>query len=144
MSHSNLLAMPPVVVAGPARDLSRRAWPYALTTVDLSVVVPFRRADERLLTALQEISEILHAQGISFELIVVPAGPVQGDPRTLAGLPYARIVRSQDQQDQGAAMHVGFAMAHGSWVCFHDVEGDAEIDGYELAEHFHRAREGDA
>ena len=100
--------------------------------------------DDRLFASLQEISEILHAQGISFELIAVPAGSVQGDPQSLAGLPYARIVRSQDQQDKGAAMHVGFAMAHGSRVCFLDAEGEAGIDGYELAEHFHRAREGDA
>jgi hypothetical protein len=143
MTQSNLLAMPPVVVAGPARDLSRRPFPFALATVD-SVVVAFRRADERLVAALQGISEILHAQGISFELIAVPAGSVQGDPQMLAGLPYSRVVRSQDQQDKGAAMHVGFAMAHGSYVSFLDAEGEAGLDGYELAEHFHRAREGDA
>jgi len=144
MTQSNLLVMPPVVVAGPAANLSAQPFPFALTAVDLSVVVPFRRADERLVAVLQEVSEILHAQGISFELITVPAGAVHGDPRPLADLPYARLVRSQDQQDKGAAMHVGFAMAHGSWVCFLDAEGEAEIDAYELVEHFHRAREGEA
>ncbi|MGA5301821.1 glycosyltransferase family 2 protein [Nucisporomicrobium flavum] len=144
MSQPNLLAVPPVVVAGPARHLTVKPFPYAVTAVELSVVVPFRRPDERLLTVLRDVSRILHAQGISFELIAVPAGRLDGDPALLEKLAYTRVVRSRDQQDKGAAMEVGFAMATGAWVCFLDAEGDDEIDAYELAEHFHRAREGDA
>ncbi|MEV4703886.1 glycosyltransferase [Actinoplanes sp. NPDC049316] len=144
MSHSNLLAVPPVVVAGPARHLTVQPFPYAVTAVELSLVAPFRRPNERLLTVLRDVSRILHAQGISFEVIAVPAGPVDGDVSGLERLAYTRVVRSEDQQDKGAAMEVGFAMATGAWVCFLDAEGDDEVDAYELAESFHRAREGDA
>ncbi|MEV4636443.1 glycosyltransferase [Actinoplanes sp. NPDC049548] len=141
MTHTNLLAVPPVVVAGPARDLAPMPWPYAVAAVELTVVVPFQNAGRRLREAVQRVADALHSQQVSFEVIAVAARPGDGSAQTLADLPQTRVVTSAHIQDKGAAMHFGFAMARGSWICFADMDGDTEVDAYELIEHFHMARE---
>ncbi|OJF12217.1 glycosyltransferase [Couchioplanes caeruleus] len=141
MTYSNLLAVPPVVVAGPARDLSPMPWPYRVAAVELSVVVPFHRTGPRLQEALKRISDALNSQGIAFEMIALSARPGAGSSPELDRMPHTRVVTSGSIEDKGAALHLGFAMARGAWICFVDIDEDAEIDGYELIEHFHRARE---
>ncbi|MEV6597183.1 glycosyltransferase [Actinoplanes sp. NPDC051346] len=141
MSYSNLLALPPVVVAGPARDLSPMPWPYRVAAVELSVVVPFHNANIRLQVALQQISDALVSQGISFEVIALSARTGAGSSAELDSLPHTRVVTSAGIQDKGAALHLGFAMARGAWICFVDIDEDAEIDAYELIEQYHRSRE---
>ena len=44
----------------------------------------------------------------------------------------------------GAALQSGAAAAAGAWIGVVDVDGDAEVDPYELIECLHRAREGAA
>ncbi|MFI7603282.1 glycosyltransferase family 2 protein [Actinoplanes sp. NPDC049681] len=141
MTHRNLLAVPPVVVAGPARDLAPMPWPYAVAAVELSVVLPFQNPGRRLREGVERLAEALHSQQISFEVIAVAAGSYDGSAQTLAGLPHIRVVDSAHIQDMGAAMHFGFAMARGSWICFADVDPETEVDAYELVETFHTARE---
>ncbi|PRY19327.1 glycosyltransferase [Pseudosporangium ferrugineum] len=144
MTNSNLLAVPPVVVAGPARDLAPLPWPYAVSSVELTVVVPFQNPGARLQDAVQRLSDALHAQRISFEVIAVAAGSRNGSAGSLGDIAHTRVVTSAHIQDKGAAMHFGFAMARGAWICFADIEGEAEVDAYELVEHFHLAREKNA
>ncbi|MFC3381124.1 glycosyltransferase [Couchioplanes azureus] len=141
MTYSNLLAVPPVVVAGPARDLSPMPWPYRVAAVELSVVVPFHSADARLEGALKRISEALNSQGISFEVLALSARPGAGSSPELDRMPHTRVVTSTTIEDKGAALHLGFAMARGAWVCFVDIDEDADVDGYAVIEYFHRARE---
>lgn len=141
MTHQDLLAVPPVVVAGPARDLAPMPWPYAVAAVELTVVVPFQNPGRRLREAVERLTEALHFQQISFEVIAVAASSGDGSAQTLAGLPHTRVVATTHIQDKGAAMHFGFAMARGAWICFADVDADTEVDAYELVEYFHMARE---
>ncbi|MFI5494827.1 glycosyltransferase [Actinoplanes sp. NPDC051859] len=141
MTQTNLLAVPPVVVAGPARDLTPMPWPYRVASVELSIVVPFHSADERLQDALRRIGDALNSQGISFEVIALSARPGIGASPELARMPHTRVITSDAVEDKGAALHLGFAMARGAWICFVDVDEDADMDAYELIEYFHRARE---
>ncbi|GAB1642239.1 glycosyltransferase [Krasilnikovia sp. MM14-A1259] len=136
MTVANLIAAPPVVV--PARPGSR---PADSAAVDFTVVIPFHKPGAKLLQTAQRLSEVLHAQNIRFEILAVSAGCIDGSGATLADLADTRVIASRDVQDKGAALEAGFAAAAGAWIGIIDVDGDTEIDPYEVVETLHRARE---
>ncbi|GAB1693654.1 hypothetical protein KRM28CT15_54570 [Krasilnikovia sp. M28-CT-15] len=134
MTVANLIAAPPVVV--PAFAGTRP------TTVDFSVVIPFHKPGARLLSTVQRLAEVLHAQNISFEVIAVSAGCIDGSGATLADVAHTRVIASREIQDKGAALDAGFAAAAGIWIGILDIDGDGEVDPYEVVENLHRARDG--
>ncbi|GAB1640919.1 glycosyltransferase family 2 protein [Krasilnikovia sp. MM14-A1259] len=127
---ANLIAAPPVVLpaAGPS-------------AVDFSVVIPFHRPGIALRQTVQRLTEVLHAQNITFEVIAVSAGCIDGSGATLQELAHTRLIASRDIQDKGAALDAGFTAATGAWIGIVDVDGDSEIDPYEVVERLHLARE---
>lgn len=139
MSIAHVIAVPPTVTQGPAPINSNRWDP---STVEFTVVVPFRNPGHRLRDAVQRISATLFAQGISFEIIAVSGGSTDGSVDTLDDLPRTTVIADPDVLDRGAALQRGFVAARGEWIGFIDVDADTEVDPYELAECFHTAREG--
>ena len=79
MTHSNLLAVPPVVVAGPARDLAPLPWPYAVAAVELTVVIMrFDAADPARLQAVLSKYVVMsrgHAGCRNIDLLVSVTNP---------------------------------------------------------------------
>ncbi len=138
MSIAHLVAVPPTVTPGPAPINSNRWDP---STVEFTVVVPFRNPGHRLRETVQRISATLFAQGISFEIIAVSFGSTDGSVDTLDDLPRTLVVVDADVLDRGAALQRGFVTARGEWIGFVDVDADTDVDPYELAECFHTARE---
>ncbi len=127
----NLMAAPPVVV--PAT--------VAAAAVDFSVVVPFRNPGPMLRRTVEQLRYVLRAQGITFEVIAVSEGSTDGSAAGLGDIAEARVIASGDICDKGAALEAGFAVAGGAWIGFVDLDGDDEVDPYEVVETLHRARE---
>ncbi|RZU48359.1 glycosyl transferase family 2 [Krasilnikovia cinnamomea] len=127
---ANLIAAPPVVV--PATGPS---------AVDFTVIIPFHRPGVALRQTVQRLTEVLHAQNITFEIIAVSAGCIDGTVATLEELPHTRLIASRDIQDKGAALQAGFTASTGAWIGIVDVDGDTEIDPYEVVESLHLARD---
>jgi len=141
MTVAHLIAVPPFVVAGPA---PRDFWSRGQAAVEFTVVIPFHSPGGALRRTVDHLAETLYAQNISFEMIAVSGGSTDGSEQSLAGLPWIRVITEADVQDKGAALQRGAAAAAGAWIGFVDVDGDAEVDPYELIECLHRAREGEA
>ncbi|BCJ49562.1 hypothetical protein Asp14428_10370 [Actinoplanes sp. NBRC 14428] len=140
MTVAHLIAVPPFVVAGPAARGPRPAGPAA----EFTVVIPFHNPGAKLRSTVEHVAETLFAQNISFEMIAVRGGSTDGSERSLAGLPWIRVIADPELQDKGAALHRGLAAAGGTYVGVVDVDADVEVDPYELIECLHRARERDA
>jgi glycosyltransferase involved in cell wall biosynthesis len=138
MTVAHLIAVPPVVIAGPGRLESQSPLPVA---VEFTVVIPFHNPGPNLRRAVERITDALYAQGITFEVLAVSGGGTDGSERTLNGLARTRVVVQDDILDRGAALQAGFGYAAGAWIGFVDVDSDVEVDPYELVECLHRARE---
>ena len=141
MTVAHLIAVPPFVVAGPA---PRDFWSRGQAAVEFTVVIPFHNPGAALRRTVDRLAETLYAQNISFEMIAVSGGSTDGSEHSLAELPWIRVIADSDVQDKGAALQSGAAAAAGAWIGVVDVDGDAEVDPYELIECLHRAREGAA
>ncbi|GAA2574327.1 hypothetical protein GCM10010435_57150 [Winogradskya consettensis] len=137
MTVAHLIAVPPVVIAGPGRlEHSPET-----AEVEFTVVIPFHNPGAALRRAVERITDALYAQGITFEVLAVSGGSTDGSDRTLDGLARTRVVVRDDIRDRGAALQAGFASSTGTWIGFVDVDSDVEVDPYELVECLHRARE---
>ncbi|UQU62402.1 glycosyltransferase [Couchioplanes caeruleus] len=141
MTVAHLIAVPPFVVAGPA---PRDFWSRGQAAVEFTVVIPFHNPGASLRPTVERLAETLYAQNISFEMIAVSGGSIDGSEHSLADLPWIRVINDPDVRDKGAALQTGAAAAQGAWVGVVDVDGDAEVDPYELIECLHRARENEA
>lgn len=137
MTVNHLIAVPPVVIAGP----HRAEWQSGPAAVEFSIVIPFHNPGAALRRTVERISDALYAQGILFEVVAVSGGTKDGSERTLDDLARTRVIASTDIQDRGAALQAGFEASKGAWIGFVDVDADAEVDPYELIECLHRARE---
>src|SRR5690349_133223 len=127
MTVNHLIAVPPVVIAGPDRAEWQSGDP---TAVEFSVVIPFHNPGAALRRAVERISDALYAQGILFEVVAVSGGTKDGSERTLDDLARTRMIARTDIQDRGAALQAGFEAARGAWIGFIDVDADAEVDPY--------------
>ncbi|MFI7600094.1 glycosyltransferase family 2 protein [Actinoplanes sp. NPDC049681] len=138
MTVAHLIAVPPFVVAGPA---PRESSTPGQGAVEFTVVIPFHNPGAKLPRAVERMAELLYAQNISFEMIAVSGGSTDGSERTLADLPWMRIINDREVQDKGAALQTGLAAAGGAYVGVVDVDADVEVDPHDLIECLHRARE---
>lgn len=133
MTIANMIANPPVVfAAGTSRP-----------TVEFSVIIPFRNPGSALRHTVQQITDALYAQNVSFQVIAVAADCTDGSELTLTGLHGTWVSSDPDIRDRGAALTYGFAAAVGAWIGFVDIDADTEVDPYELVECLHRARESE-
>jgi len=127
--------------AGPAKLYdATRLWSPADAGVELSVVVPFYNPGAALLPTVERLVRCLTDANVTFEVIAVSDGSTDGSERSIAGIAGVRLVDSRINQGKGAALHLGFAAARGSWVGFVDADGD--IDPEHLVEYLLLARDG--
>ncbi|MCA2213966.1 glycosyltransferase family 2 protein [Jidongwangia harbinensis] len=129
------------VVDRPARvHVASRLWSPANVAIELTVVVPFYNPGPALRRTVERLVACLRAERIRFEVIAVSDGSTDGSEQSLADIPEARVVVSPENQGKGAALHLGFAAALGSWVGFVDADGD--IDPQHLVDYLRIARDG--
>ena len=117
-----------------------RLWAPADAAVELTVVVPFYNPGAALRPTVERLVACLTAEGVGFEVIAVSDGSTDGSERTLDGIAGVRVIAGGVNQGKGAALHLGFAAARGSWIGFVDADGD--IDPTHLADYLRVAREG--
>jgi len=111
-------------------------------TLDLSVVIPFYNPGDALRPTVQRLVSVADEAGLSYEVIAVSDGSTDGSEATIEGLaPTVRVVLSPRNLGKGAALHRGFALAHGRYVGFVDADGD--IDPRHVVEYFRAAEAGD-
>lgn len=111
-------------------------------TLDLSVVIPFYNPGDALRPTVKRLVEVADEAGLSYEVIAVSDGSTDGSEATIEGLaPTVRVVVSPTNLGKGAALHRGFALAHGRYVGFVDADGD--IDPKHVVDYYHAARAGD-
>ena len=110
-------------------------------TVDLSVVIPFYNPGDALRPTVQRLVEVADQAGMSYEVIAVSDGSTDGSEGTIRGLsPAVRVLVSPQNLGKGAALHRGFAAAHGRYIGFVDADGD--IDPRHVVDYYHAARAG--
>ncbi|MFN8126984.1 MAG: glycosyltransferase family 2 protein [Candidatus Nanopelagicales bacterium] len=133
------IAVNPAVVLGrvllkertdPSREVwveSGRLWMPANREIEISVVMPAYNAGSGLRPAVDRLIEVMEAEGIGYELIVVDDGSTDGSIDTLSDLSrQVRIVELPTNRGKGGALHAGFSRARGSWVGFVDSDGDID------------------
>jgi GT2 family glycosyltransferase len=110
-------------------------------TLDLSVVIPFYNPGDALRPTVERLVAVAEEAGVSYEVIAVSDGSTDGSEATIDGLaPTVRVVVSPQNLGKGAALHRGFALAHGRYVGFVDADGD--IDPRHVVDYYHAARAG--
>jgi glycosyltransferase involved in cell wall biosynthesis len=113
---------------------SARLWMPANREIEISVVMPAYNPGAALRPAVDRLVDVMRAEGIGFELIVVSDGSTDGSMATLEGVgPELRIIELPANRGKGGALHAGFSRARGSWVGFVDSDGDidpAHLVGY--------------
>lgn len=135
------LATAPAAAASPAKLYdATRLWSPADAGVELSVVVPFYNPGAALRPTVERLVRCLTDANVAFEVIAVSDGSTDGSERSIDGIAGVRVVDSRINQGKGAALHLGFAAARGSWVGFVDADGD--IDPEHLVEYLLLARAG--
>ncbi|MFI0431551.1 MAG: glycosyltransferase family 2 protein [Candidatus Nanopelagicales bacterium] len=118
---------------------SSRLWMPANREIEITVVMPAYNPGEALRPAVDRLVEVMRAEGIGFELIVVSDGSTDGSMATLEGAgSEVRVVELPANRGKGGALHAGFCRARGSWVGFVDSDGD--IDPAHLVEYLKTGR----
>ncbi len=119
---------------------SSRLWMPANRDIEITVVMPAYNPGDALRPAVDRLVEVMRAEGIGFELIVVSDGSTDGSMATLEGAgPEVRVVELPSNRGKGGALHAGFSRARGSWVGFVDSDGD--IDPAHLVDYLKTGRE---
>jgi O-antigen/teichoic acid export membrane protein len=109
------------VAAGPALA-------DATISVDLTVVVPYYNPGSALRSNLLHLVEELGRCGVSFEVIAVDDGSVDGSPETISDLDPAvvRHLAMPRNQGKGAALRHGLLAGNGRYLGFIDADGDLD------------------
>ena len=111
-------------------------------TLDLSVVIPFYNPGDALRPTVERLVAVAEDACLAYEIIAVSDGSTDSSEATIEGLaPTVRVVLSPRNLGKGAALHRGFALAHGRYVAFVDADGD--IDPRHVVDYFHAAEAGD-
>jgi dolichyl-phosphate beta-glucosyltransferase len=85
------------------------------TACDLSVVIPAKNEEDRLPNTLQEVTQRLHALGVTYEIIVVNDGS-HDKTANLARLYGARVVNHSRSKGIAAAFRSGARISRGEAV----------------------------
>jgi glycosyltransferase involved in cell wall biosynthesis len=111
----------------------------------LSVVIPVRDEELNVIPLHQELTGVLRAVGLSYELILVDDGSADGTFARLAdiqaGDPRLRVIKFTRNFGQTAAFAAGFAHARGGLIATSD--GDLQNDPADLPRLLELARTHD-
>lgn len=117
-----------------------RLWSPADSRVELTVVVPFYNPGAALRPTVERLVRCLQDEQVAYEVLAVSDGSTDGSERTIMDLEGVRVIDHRVNQGKGAALHLGFASARGSWIGFVDADGD--INPEHLVAYLRVAREG--
>jgi glycosyltransferase involved in cell wall biosynthesis len=114
--------------------VSRRPSPdarvEAMTTVEVSVVVPIYNEEENVPLLHEQLSEVLETTGRSYELVYVDDGSRDTTPARLEDIAqrfaHVRVVRFRRNFGQTAALQAGIDASHGRVLIF--MDGDLQND----------------
>jgi len=102
--------------------------------LDLSVVIPMRDEAMNVAPLYEELTHVLEAAGITYELLAVDDGSVDGTFGRLADVqardPRVRAIRFTRNFGQTAAFAAGFAHARGRFIA--TIDGDLQNDPADL------------
>jgi glycosyltransferase involved in cell wall biosynthesis len=102
--------------------------------LDLSVVIPMRDEAMNVAPLYEELTHVLEAAGITYELLAVDDGSVDGTFERLAAVqardPRVRAIRFTRNFGQTAAFAAGFAHARGRFIA--TIDGDLQNDPADL------------
>lgn len=94
--------------------------------MDISVVVPLYNEEESLPELLSEVSEVMAANGYSWEMVMVDDGSTDKSWHVVTQLkqqyPQIRAIRFQRNYGKSAALHVGFEHVEGEIVITMDAD----------------------
>jgi O-antigen/teichoic acid export membrane protein len=110
--------------AARATVLGRDAVELPPAELDLTLVIPFYNPGSRLAPHVQDVTAVLRAAQVTFEVIAVSDGSTDGSPSSLAGVGQVRVVQLARNQGKGAALRVGLAQGRGRYLGFIDADGD--------------------
>lgn len=93
----------------------------------LSVVIPSYNPGPAILRTLDSVHDVLASSGVSYEVIVVSDGSIDGSPDWIDSSSLVDLhVRLRTNHGKGAALREGFAVASGDVICFIDADGDID------------------
>jgi glycosyltransferase involved in cell wall biosynthesis len=97
---------------------------------DISVVIPLRDEEENVVPLHRELADVLDQLGVSYEVILVDDGSVDGTFEQLAMVqaqdPTVKAVRFTRNFGQTAAFAAGFSAARGQYIV--TLDGDLQND----------------
>jgi O-antigen/teichoic acid export membrane protein len=113
----------------------------AAAEIDFSLVIPFYNPGSRLASHVRDVTRVLHAAQMTFEVIAVSDGSTDGSPRSIAGIGQVRVVLLHQNEGKGAALRVGLAQGRGRYLGF--IDGDGDIPAGQLSQFLAATRTGD-
>ncbi len=112
---------------------------------EISVVIPLRDEAENLVPLHRELTDVLDQLGVSYEVILVDDGSVDGTFEQLAGIQArdakVKVIRFTRNFGQTAAFAAGFAEARGSYII--TLDGDLQNDPRDIPQMLALARRKD-
>ncbi|WP_243370883.1 glycosyltransferase family 2 protein [Geotalea sp. SG265] len=112
--------------------------------MDLSVVVPIYNEEENIPDLCRKVFAALDGNGLSYELILVDDGSVDGSFRALKAIAIEntliKVIRLRRNFGQTAAMAAGFAVAGGNVVV--PMDGDLQNDPADIPRLVAKINEG--
>ena len=100
--------------------------PPATSTPQVSVLVPAKDEAENLPLFMEQAAAVLGADGVSYEVIVVDDGSVDGSwavlERLRAQYPWLRAVRHRSRRGIADALRTGFLNARGQVLVFYPAD----------------------
>lgn len=108
--------------------------------LDISIVIPYFNAGERLRKTAEETIAVLDELSVSYELIAVSDGSTDGSEQELSGLApdHLRCFSLSSNQGKGEALRVGMKMGRGEYLGF--IDGDGDLPPLLLREFVHLVR----
>lgn len=112
---------------------------------EISVVIPLRDEAGNVVPLHRELTDVLDQLGVSYEVILVDDGSVDGTFEQLAGIQArdakVKVIRFTRNFGQTAAFAAGFAEARGSYII--TLDGDLQNDPRDIPQMLALARRKD-
>ena len=96
------------------------------SAIRLSVVVPLYNEEENVVTTVQRIAQVIDPLNMSWELILVDDGSIDGTKQLIESLaeqePHVRFISYRPNRGRGRALRTGFSIALGEYIISTDAD----------------------